>query len=68
MDKPVQTDVTLGNDIKVIVLSKGTIDIMTKQGEHKVMPDVFYLAGLKPNLMSTLENWCIKAIKCTWKI
>ena len=28
----VQTDVTLGNNVQVIVLGKGTVDFLTKQG------------------------------------
>jgi hypothetical protein len=51
----VQTKVTLGTDIQVIVLSKGNINILTKQGENKVMPDVYYVFGLKHNLMSTRQ-------------
>jgi hypothetical protein len=53
LDKSVQTKVTLGTNIQVIVLGKGSINILTKQGEKKVMPDVYYVAGLKHNLMST---------------
>ena len=52
LDESVQTEVTLGNNNKVTVLGKGTINILTKQGEQKVMPDVYYVAGLKHNLMS----------------
>jgi hypothetical protein len=53
LDKSVQTKVTLGTNIQVIVLGKGSINILTKQGEKKVMPDVYYVSGLKHNLMST---------------
>jgi hypothetical protein len=53
LDESVQTKVTLGIDIQVIVLGKGSVNILTKQGEHKVMSDVYYVSGLKHNLMST---------------
>jgi hypothetical protein len=53
LDKSIQTKVTLGTDIQVTILGKGSIDILTKQGEQKVMPDVYYVSGLKHNLMST---------------
>ena len=52
LDKSVQTKVTLGIDIQVTVLGKGSINILTKQGEKKVIPDVYYAFGLKENLMS----------------
>ena len=52
LDKSVQTKVTLGTHIQVTVLGKGSINILTKQGEKKIMPDVYYVFGLKHNLMS----------------
>ena len=33
LDNAVQTDVTLGNNVQVTILGKGTIDILTKQWE-----------------------------------
>ena len=50
LDESVQTKVTLGTDIQVTVLGKGSINILTKQGEQKVMSDVYYVSGLKHNL------------------
>ena len=47
----IQTKVTLGTDIQVTILGKGSINILTRQGEHKVMSDVYYVFGLKHNLM-----------------
>ena len=41
LDNSVQTDVTLGNNVQVIVLGKGTVGILTKQGESKCIPDVY---------------------------
>jgi hypothetical protein len=55
LDKSFQTKVTLGIDIQVIVLGKGSINILTKQGEKNVMPDVYYFSGLKQSFMSTRQ-------------
>ena len=52
MDESVQTKVTLGTYIQVIVLDKGSINILTKQGEERVMSNVYYVSSLKHNLMS----------------
>jgi hypothetical protein len=52
LDKSFQTKVTLGTNIQVIVLGKGSINILTKKEEQKVMHDVYYVYGLKHNLMS----------------
>ncbi|KAH9330804.1 hypothetical protein KI387_002912, partial [Taxus chinensis] len=52
LEEPVQIDVTLGNNNKVTVLGKGMVNILTKKGEPKFMPDVYYVVGLKQNLMN----------------
>ena len=52
LDNSVQTDVTFGNNDQVTVLGKGIVNILTKQGEHKYMPDVYHVEGLKHNLLS----------------
>ena len=52
LDKSVQTDVTLGNNVQVTILEKGTVGILTKQGERKIMPDVYHVEGMKHNLLS----------------
>ena len=52
LDNSVQTDVTLGNNVQVIVLGKGTVGILTKQGESKFIPDVYHVEGMKHNLLS----------------
>ena len=36
LDTSVKTDVTLGNNVQVTVLGKGTIDILTKQGRVSI--------------------------------
>jgi len=59
-DKSVQTKVILGTDIQVIILGKGSINILTKQGEQKFMPNVYYVAELKHKLMiivKLLQKW-----------
>ena len=43
LDNTVQTDVTLGNNIQVIVLRKCTIGTLTKQGESKFVYDVCHV-------------------------
>ena len=55
LDNSVQTNVTLGNNVQVIVLGKGTVSILTKQGEHKYMPDVYDVEGMNLNLSSIGE-------------
>ena len=52
LDKNVKTDVILGNGNKVSVEGKGCINIVTKTGQEKYIEDVFYVPGLKHNLMS----------------
>jgi hypothetical protein len=53
LDESVQTKVTLGLDNQVTVLCKGSINNLTKKGEKNVMSDVYYVFGIKHNLMST---------------
>jgi len=52
LDKSVQNKVTLGTNIQVIVFGKENINILTKQGEKKFVPDVYYVSCLNQNLMS----------------
>ena len=52
LDNSVQTNITLGNNVQVTVMGKGIVGILTKQGEHKYMPDVYHVEGLKHNLLS----------------
>ena len=52
IDNSVQTNVTLGNNVQVTVLGKCIVDILTKHGESKFIPDVYHVEGLKHNLMS----------------
>ena len=52
LDNSVQIDFTLGNNVQVTVLGKGTVGILTKQGESKYIPDVYHVKGLKHNFLS----------------
>ena len=52
LDNPVKTDVTLGNNVQVIVFGKCNVDILTRQGESKYIPDVYHVKGLKHYLLS----------------
>ena len=52
LDKSVQTDVTLGNNVQVTVFGKGIVGILTKHGEQKNMYDVYHIEGLKHNFLS----------------
>ena len=47
LDNSIQTDVKLGNNVQVTILGKGTVGILTKQGESKYIPDVYHVEGLK---------------------
>jgi len=48
----VKTKVKLGTDKNVDVDGKGVVKIMTKQGEPKTILEVYYVHGLKYNLIS----------------
>ena len=52
LDNSVKTDVTLGNNVQVTILGKGTVDFLTKQGESKYIPNVYHVERLKHNLLS----------------
>ena len=52
LDNLVQTDVTFGNNVQVTILGKGTVGILTKEGESKYILDVYHVEGLKHNLLS----------------
>jgi hypothetical protein len=52
LDELVQTKVTLGTNIQVTILGKGSINILTRKGEKKIRPDVYYVYGLNHNMIS----------------
>ena len=52
LDNSIQTDVTLGKNVQVNVLGKGTVGIITKHGDSKFIPNVYHVEDLKHNLLS----------------
>eukprot|EP00253_Pinus_taeda_P035659 PITA_35659 len=52
LDQSVKSQVKLGTDSKVSVMGKGEVNILTKKGEKKTMADVYYVPGMKCNLLS----------------
>ena len=52
LDVTVQTEVKLGTEKTVAVDGKGVVYIVTKQGEPKTISEVYYVPGLKHNLIS----------------
>eukprot|EP00253_Pinus_taeda_P025679 PITA_25679 len=51
LDESVKYEVTLGTDSKVYVMGKGRVNILTKKGEKKCIADVYFIPGLKHNLI-----------------
>lgn len=52
LDQSVKSQVTLETDSKVSVMGKGEVNILTKKGEKKTIADVYYVPGMKCNLLS----------------
>jgi len=52
LDQSVQSQVTLGTDSKISVMGEGEVKIFTKKGEKKTIADVYYIPGMKCNLLS----------------
>eukprot|EP00253_Pinus_taeda_P011744 PITA_11744 len=52
LDQNVKSQVTLGTDSKISVMEKGEVKIFTKKGEKKTIEDVYYVPGMKSNLLS----------------
>ncbi|XP_059069026.1 uncharacterized protein LOC131859382 [Cryptomeria japonica] len=52
MDDLVKSKLKLGNDQRVSVMGKGSINIRTKQGEEKHISDVYYVPRLQHSLIS----------------
>eukprot|EP00253_Pinus_taeda_P035137 PITA_35137 len=52
LDQSVKSQVTLGNDSKISVMDKGEVKIFTKKGERKTITDVYYVPGMRCNLLS----------------
>jgi hypothetical protein len=51
LDTSVKSQIKLGNDNIVEVMGKGAINVITKTGK-KTIPDVYFVPGLKHNLIS----------------
>ena len=52
LDQSVKSQVTLGTNSKISVMGKGEFKIFTKQGEKKTIADVYYVLGMRCNLLS----------------
>jgi len=52
LDQSVKSQVTLGTDSKVSVMGKGKVKVLTRKGEKKTISDVYYVPGIKCNLLS----------------
>ena len=52
MDEDVKYEVITGTASRVSVKGKGRVSILTRKGEKKFVPDVYYVPGLKFNLIS----------------
>ena len=52
LDESVKSEVTLGTDSKVSVMGKGRVNMLTNKGEKKYISDVYFVLGLKHNLIS----------------
>jgi len=52
IDKSIQSEVKLGNDCKVTVSGKGVVPVYTKKNEKMNMYDVYFVPGLRCNLIS----------------
>ena len=52
LDENVKCKVTMGIESKVSIMGKGRVSILTRKGEKKFVPYVYYVPGLKYNLLS----------------
>ena len=51
LDENVKSEVTMGTESKVSIMRKVRVSILTRKGENKFVPDVYYVPGLKCNLL-----------------
>ena len=51
-DENVKSQVTLGTDSKVSIMGKGRVSVLTKKGEKRTISYVYYVLGMKCNLLS----------------
>ena len=52
LDDSIKSKIKLGNDSIVLVMGKGVINVLAKNGEKILIPDVYYLSALTHNVMS----------------
>eukprot|EP00253_Pinus_taeda_P009846 PITA_09846 len=52
LDENVKFEVTTGTDSKISVKGKGRVSIQARNGEQIIVPEVYYVPGLKCNLLS----------------
>eukprot|EP00253_Pinus_taeda_P003561 PITA_03561 len=52
LDEDVKSEVTTGTNSKIAVKGKGSVSIRARNGEQMTMPDVYFVPGLKCNLLS----------------
>eukprot|EP00253_Pinus_taeda_P033983 PITA_33983 len=52
LDQNVKSEVTLGTDSKISVMGKGEVKIFRKKSEKKTIADVYYVLGMRCNLLS----------------
>ena len=52
LDSSIHTEVKLGNDSKVTVNGEGDVPIFDRSGKRRTVEDVYYVPGLKCNLIS----------------
>lgn len=52
LDDFIKIEVKLGNENKLVVMGKGVIIVLTKNGERRFNPNVYFRCRLKHNLMS----------------
>eukprot|EP00253_Pinus_taeda_P034594 PITA_34594 len=52
LDQSVQSQVTFGTDSKISVMGKGEVKIFTKKCEKKTIVDIYYVPGMKCNLLT----------------
>ena len=52
IDENLKSQVTLGTNSKVYVMGKGRVSVLTKKGERKTISDVYYVSGMKCNILS----------------
>ncbi len=55
LDEDVKSEVTTGTDSKISVKGKGRVSIRARNGEQMIVLEVYYVPGLKCNLLSNRQ-------------